>query len=305
MCRSLKIPAITVAMLLTVFPGSGSAQIVRPTLSLFGDISYRSTNLYQPDYDFVGGWAALQGRLILATRRIPILDMAAYVSCEPAASGGDLYWENRVQYGAGLELRPSKTVKDSLHSAVLTQLLNIRVYAEFLSVGYPRDDPGVWSPKSDFRSGIEIWAPLNVDLTTGILKYNDVWDYLWGELWCDAGYSTTAFLRDDFDSWRIAAVVRAGVRLKGVPLLAAKTVYPMPYVGTDVQLTQWQYSWQNRVSPLMGIRLMPFQMSRARLLQEVRLYAEWVISTQYMRNDPLPGTPSRDTRVGVSFGRTW
>lgn len=294
-----------VLMVLTITKAVSASPSVCLDPIVFGNVSFRSTNLFRSDYDFVGGWFESRVSVAEPMPRIPGIRLRPYGKLVTSLSNRCVYSENRLVYGAGLEIRPARNVLAPLDRGPLRFLSGIRLYGEALGVHYPEDEPRACTPVHDLRFGAELWAPFNVDLSARNVRLRSVSHFLWGEIWCDAGYRSSNFFKDNYDSWFVALVTRAGLRVPTLSILRATDVYFMPYVAVDFLISQWRYSWENRAIGILGFRLMPFQHFEAYWLQQIRFYVEYVVATDYFRNLPVPGTPDDDIRIGVDFSNAW
>lgn len=272
-------------------------------LVVFGDVSYRSTNLFKEDYDFVGGW--VENRLSL--RKLPLLGRRLrfnpYVKgVLTLGSRAELPEENTYVYGIGVEVRLPSGTYSGRAPAWLTWIAPLRLYGEYLRVRFLRNEAGDWFPRDDWRFGGEVWKELNVDLSAENMNPESLADRLWGELWMDLGWRKTDFLLHKYESWTSAVVLRVGARY---PLIdRQRDIFLMPYFSLEACGSQWAFSWQNRAIPMVGLRVMPFLHNRSYWLRRLRMYGEYRWTPFYLCDGPLAGTPDRDIWLGINFSNT-
>lgn len=263
-------------------------------LQFFGDLDFRNTNFYESKYN--GIVFSNETRLIFP-RFNKFLNLAFPIP-EPYITSSlnllkDINWENRLNYGAGIEWRSLSTVA-FLDNPLLNWAKQLRFYVLYLHSKYLQyEDSWDWRPTTDFRYGVELYKESNF--------YNT--DLFWLEIWGDLSWRNTNFFVKDFNSWTFAFVPKVGIKL-----LPEREVCIMPYITGEISSTRRTEFWQNRILAGGGIRLMPFRWNDSKmyfLIKGLRLYVEnlWLIN--YMK-DEAPATISKyDIRFGINYAINW
>ena len=263
-------------------------------VQFYGGASVHSTNLFEDEYD---GFVT-SNEIRLAVPRLSEMVRTAVPLPDPygfavATRLTGIDWEDRLDFGGGLEWRPFKHAR--FESPLARWFYHVRLYATQHGTSYLQyRDEWAWRPNEDFRVGVELYRECN--LYSGGLPTESP---LWAEVWADASWRRTNFVVNDFRSWTVAVVPRVGVRVPAGARLAL-----MPYLTGELAATGRSEPWQNRVLAGFGLRVMPFRSGdgpAAAILQGVRLYAEAVWVVGYISGASDPGGPSRDVRAGVAF----
>lgn len=260
----------------------------------FGDVTYRYTNFYETKYD--GVVFSNETRLIIP--RFNKFINLGFPLPEPYISGSLNYmkkinWENRLNYGVGIEWRPLNTIT-FLDKPIFSWAKQLRFYILYLYTSFLQyEDSWSWRPKSDFRYGIELYKETNF--------YNT--DFYWAEIWADASWRKTNFFVKDYNSWTFAIVPKLGIKA-----LQEKEFCIMPYVTGELALTQRTEFWQNRILAGGGIRVMPFRWNESKmhgLIKGLRIYIEnlWVL--KYLGEKAAMTIPNYDLRVGINYTINW
>ncbi|MFX1517254.1 MAG: hypothetical protein ACFFC6_13200 [Promethearchaeota archaeon] len=270
----------------------------------FGDKSYRLTNFYEEDYNYLGGW--IENRV--AVEDLPVIGNKMWINpylkiAVTLSSHTEIPEENLLVYGIGLENRVFEHL-DFLHSSSwLDWLRYARLYAEYLRVRFLRREVGSWIPREDWRYGIELWKEFNVSLTAKNITPESFRDRAWAEVWFDISWKKSNFFMEDYKAWTGNVVSRLGVRY---PKVAEENdIFLMPYLVNELSVTQWRFFWQNRALTGLGLRLMPFQHAESDWLRRLRIYIEYLWAVRYFEDRPTPWTPNHDFRVGINFSNAW
>ena len=263
-------------------------------LQFFGDASERSTNFFEPNYN--GGVFSGEARLIFPrfstfiNSDVPLPD--PYIS-GVLASLKDINWEDRFDYGFGIEWRPFSNL-DSLKVPILQWIKQLRLYTIFLNTKYLEYQSGWrWRPKNDFRYGVEFYQESNL--------YNT--SVYWSEIWADASWRRTDFYVNDYQSWIFDAVPKIGFKW-----FAEDELCIMPYVTGEIAWTQRYEYWQNRAVAGIGIRIMPFRWEETRLntlVKGLRIYAEKLWVVDYFNYSAPSIIPNNDLRAGINYTINW
>lgn len=263
-------------------------------LQFFGDISSRSTNFFESNYN--GRVFSGETRFIFP-RFSGFLDFVIPIP-EPFFSGTlkslkKIDWEDRFDFGIGLEWRPFSKM-DILEKPLLRWIKQMRFYTLFLSTVYLQyQNTWSWRPKTDFRYGMEFYEEYNL--------YNT--NMFWTELWADASWRKTNFFVKDYNSWTLAIVPKVGIKIfQGIEFCI------MPYLTGEFALTQRYEFWQNRMLAGIGIRFMPFRWNESMMnvfIKGLRLYIEnlWVLN--YFDDNAPASIPDYDLRAGINYTINW
>jgi hypothetical protein len=214
----------------------------------FGDNAFRTTNFFEDNYSGMVAW--VESRLFFA-RFSEFIDTSLPLP-DPYLTGilkglKDIDWEDRIDYGIGIEWRPLKRNTSFRHS-YLNWLYHIRFYAVYFKTDYLQfRSEWAWRPDDDLRFGLELYRECN-------LYYND---RFWQEIWADFSWRKTNFFVTDFREWVFAFVPKWGVKLFSKEFFAL-----MPYLTGEVAITGRREFWQNRALVGLGIRVMPFRRQR-------------------------------------------
>ena len=265
-------------------------------LQLFGETSYRTTNFFKDDYGETVTW--LENRIFFPrfsefiNTSIPLPDpffiqILKYVP--------DMDWEDRWDYGVGIEWRPFKKA-ESFHNRVLSWIRHVRFYSVYLLTKRFQDkDEWSWRPDDDLRIGAELYRECNL--------YNE--RLYWAEFWTDGSWRATNFYIDDYNSWTFAIVPKVGIKFFPENEWAL-----MPYLTGEIALTGRSEYWQNRMLAGIGIRVMPFRWYDgiiSTFIRGIRIYAEnlWII--HYFDDLPLCSEciPEDDLRIGINYTINW
>jgi len=259
-------------------------------IQIFGNYSFRTTNFFRNDYRGSVFWTEQRlsfPRLSTMTEsRVPLPDPLA-VGLLKALK--EINWEDRFDYGAGLEWRPLKNINfDSVPP--LKVLNHLRFYAmRFWTSHLQYEDDWSWRPDVDTRFGMEIYRECNF--------YNK--NKYWGELWMDFSWRETNFYVNDYDSWIFAIVPKWGVNLTPNSGFAI-----LPYVTTEVVVTGRREFWQNRVTMGGGLRIMPVRWQTGifgDLFRGTKFYFEYSGVTAYLKDKAMDDNPNSDFQMGLSY----
>lgn len=263
-------------------------------LQFFGDISSRSTNFFESNYR--GGVFSGQTRFVFP-RFSKFLDSAVPIP-DPFFSGTlmglkDIDWEDRFDYGVGLEWRPFSRA-NFLEEPILLWVKQLRFYTLFLGTKYLEyQSSWSWRPRTDFRYSLEFYSEYSL--------YNT--DKIWAELWGDASWWKTNFYVKDYNSWTFAMVPKFGVKI-----FPERELSIMPYVTGEIALAQRNEFWQNRALLGGGIRLMPFRWNESAMdvfAKGLRVYVEGLWALRYFADKAPDFTPNYDLRTGINYTINW
>lgn len=263
-------------------------------LQIYGDVSFQNTNFFKKNYDGAVGWA--ETRFVFPrfsefiNTPIPLPDPFFIGTIKDMK---DIDWEDRFDYGIGMEWRPLKRA-NSLNDTFLEWTKHLRFYAVYLKTEFLKDEEELgWKPHNDFRAGVDLYRECNL--------YNNLW--YWGEFWGDASWRKTNFYVDDFKSWTFSFVPKVGIKL-----FPDKALAPMPYATGEVSLTERREFWENRALAGAGLRFMPFRFfddTTAIFIKGLKIYTEALWVVDYFKDDAPHGTPNHDYRVGLNFTINW
>jgi exo-beta-1,3-glucanase (GH17 family) len=263
-------------------------------LQFFGDVTSRSTNFFESNYN--GGVFSGETRFIFP--RLTKLLGSDIPLPEPFFSGvlnslKEIDWEDRFDYGIGLEWRPLSTI-NFLEKPLLRWIKQLRFYTLSLNTKFLQyQDSWSWRPKTDFRYGLEYYKESN-------LYDRDLW---WSEIWADASWRKTNFYVTDYNSWTFAMVPKVGIKL-----FRDEEVCVMPYITGEIDVTQRYEFWQNRALAGFGIRLMPFRWNETMMnvfAKGLRIYAEYLWVVNYFDDKAPPTIPDYDFRIGINYTINW
>ena len=254
---------------------------------IFGDNSFRTTNFFEDDYSGMVGW--VESRLFFARfsefTNLPFPD--------PYLTGilkglKDIDWEDRIDYGIGIEWRPFK--HDTIRSTPLKWLYHIRFYAVYLKTSFLQFRPEwSWRPTNDVRFGLELYRECN-------LYYKD---RFWQEIWADFSWRKTNFYVNDFKDWFFAFVPKWGWKFFPKDVFAL-----MPYITGELAITGRREFWQNRAILGLGLRVMPFRKQRGTIkvfMKGVRIYIEAIKIIKYLKDKAPENVPDYDIRFGFNY----
>lgn len=251
------------------------------------DWTYRQTNIYLDDYNFVGGWSYVKivwDRINLKgeNQRLPF---GLYLSGTIAGSNQDKPWENNYVFGIGLEKYILDDVKD-----IPALLKNIRLYAEYLKIGYTKQEAEEWVPDYDVRIGLDLYK----DFGIGPEKSSKS---LWSEIWSNLCWQKTNFFSDEYESIIFAYNFKFGLRFP-----RSTSISLMPYFVSEASWTsQHDFFWQNRLFLGGGLRIMPFQKAKMDLWNRFKIFAEYIRVIGHFKENPPLYTPDFDLRAGIAF----
>lgn len=263
-------------------------------IQIFGDLSFRKTNFFEDDYNGAVGW--VESRLIfprfseLVDTSIPLPDPFLIGILKGLK---DIDWEDRWDYGIGLEWRPLKRT-ECLSDTPLNWTKHLRFYIAYFKTEYLQYRKGWgWRPDDDFRIGVDLYRECNL--------YNE--NRYWGEFWGDVSWRKTNFYVDDYESWTFAFVPKLGVKL-----FPEREWAFMPYATGEISVTERSEFWQNRALVGVGLRIMPFRWYEGLIrifMKGLRIYIEglWVVG--YFKDEAPSVTPDYDFRVGTNFTINW
>ena len=263
-------------------------------IQIFGDASIKKTSFYQKNYNGSGFW--MEGRFFFP-RFSTLID-----SKKDAFPFPDLYftsiikdqksldWEDRIDYGGGVEWRPFKNFED--FTGVATWLYHMRFYAVYLKTKFLRYQREFdWRPTNDFRYGIEVYRECNL--------YNGSKSRFWSELWSDFSWRKSNFVVNDFQTWTFSIVPKWGIKI------FPDNLSIMPYITGELSVTSRELEfWQNRALVGFGVRTMPFKNTvnlTGTFLKGMRIYVEGNFVVAYLKDAPPSGTPDYDVRLGITY----
>lgn len=251
------------------------------------DWSYRKTNIYLEDYDFMGGWSytKIVWDRIIRDKKSKSLPVGIYISGVIAYSNQDKPWENNYVFGIGVEKYIFENVK-----GFPSLFKNIRLYAEYLKIGYTKQKAEEWIPNYDYRIGLDIYKDY------GIGK-EDTNKFLWREIWANLSWQKTNFFMKDYKSVSASMNVKIGFRIPKYTQLSL-----MPYLVIEASGTsKHDFFWQNRGFFGGGLRVMPFQKAKIDLWNRFKIFVEYIGTVSYFKEKPTSDIPDFDIRVGFTF----
>ena len=259
-------------------------------IQIFGDNTFRTTNFFKNNYSGMVAW--VEGRLFFArfsefiNTYLPLPD--------PYLTGiltrlKDIDWEDRIDYGIGIEWRPLKH-NSVLQNTPVNWLYHIRFYAVYFKTVYLQFRPEwTWRPNDDLRFGLELYRECN-------LYYKDIF---WQEIWADVSWRKTNFFINDFNDWVFTFVPKWGLKFFPKELFAL-----MPYLTGEFAITGRREFWQNRAIVGIGLRIMPFRRNRGVFgifMRGIRIYIEGLKVIKYLKDKPPKNTPDFDIRFGFNY----
>lgn len=252
-----------------------------------GNWSYRKTNVYDEDYDFVGGWC--YGKIVWDRLNIGgenrNLPLGVYISGTIVSSNQDKSWENNYVIVLGIEKYLFYRIK-----GIPSIVRNLRFYAEYLKIGYTKDKAEEWVPDSDIRFGFDIYKDYGIG--KGQTHKN-----LWHELWLNACWQKTNFYMEDYKSLTASYNYKIGFRLP-----KDFQVSLMPYLVNEVSWSdRHDFFWQNRALLGIGLRSMPFQEAEFDLWNRLKIFIEYIRVVANFKETPPFNTPDFDLRIGIVF----
>ena len=252
-----------------------------------GDWSYRKTNICDEDYNYCGGW--IYGKVVWdrldmggKNRHLPL---GIYVSGTIVNSNQNKPWENNYVLGFGVE----KYLFDGT-KGIPSIIRNLRLYAEYLKIGYTKEKAEEWVPDSDIRFGFDIYKDYG-------LGRGQTHKIFWHELWLNVCWQKTNFYMEDYKSLTASCNYKIGFRLpKGIQ------VSLMPYLVNEVSWSaRHDFFWQNRALLGIGLRLMPFQAAEFDLWNRFKIFTEYLRVVASFKDVPPFDTPEFDLRIGIVF----
>ena len=289
----------------TIYSSSGEQSILRSRyhlVQLFGDVSYRTSNFFEDDYDGFVAW--VENRILVrfsefVNTPIPLPD-PFFIGILKGLK--DIDWEDRLDYGMGIEWRPFKQREFSFKPTESSQtgwIGHVRLYAVYLFTKYLQyRDEWSWRPDDDLRIGAELYRECNL--------YNS--EKFWGEFWADGSWRKTNFYIDDYEGWTFAFVPKLGIKLSPY-----KESTFMPYLTGEIAITNRSEFWQNRALVGGGIRYMPLRWSHVRrpdistFARGLKFYVEYLRVATYFKDEAPWDTPDSDIRFGLNLtiNRWW
>lgn len=257
---------------------------------VFGDISYRQTNFFEKNY--FGGVAWTETRLFfprfseLIETPVPLPDPYLIGIIE---SLRDIDWEDRWDYGIGIEWRPLKKAT-FCEESYLNWARHLRWYVTYFKTAYLQyHDEWGWRPNDELRVGLGLYRECNL--------YNK--NVFWAETWTDCSWRKTNFFTNDSKNWTFAFVPKWGIRL-----YSDREIAIMPYLTAEIAITSRREFWQNRALLGLGIRIMPFRWHDGVFrvfIRGTKIYIERMQLIDYFKDEAPQGTPNHDFRVGFNY----
>ncbi len=257
---------------------------------IYGDISYRNTNIFKNNYNSAVLW--LVNRFYFP--RFSKLIESIIPLPDPYLTGifkntNNIFWEDRLDYGLGIEWFPLSKLEFS-NCYILNWIRHLRIYIDFLKTTYFQNSIE-WNnrPDYDFRISIELYRECNL--------YN--FNKYWSETWTNLSWRRTDFFKDNYKNLIFGFVHKAGIKF-----------YPrnefiiMPYISGEVSLTGYKEFWNNRALLGLGIRIMPFRWQDSLagvFLRGTKFYIEAVKVVDYFVKEDPKETPDYDVRIGFIF----
>jgi hypothetical protein len=132
--------------------GSIRANRGYPWFEMFLNMSLRSTNFYQPDFNSY--LLQLQPKIgIYTSGSDEVPGIEPYLLGELTKSGKSDFWLNNMQYGLGVRLHPFRN--DNTKGIIRNLFYKLKIYFEARYVSYLGEKPTDGRPANDFRLGID------------------------------------------------------------------------------------------------------------------------------------------------------
>jgi hypothetical protein len=270
-------------------------------IQLFGDYSFRTTNLYEKSYNDKAGW--IESRIIFPylskflqsdSAKISLPDI--FITAVFKDAKEDLTGEKMIYYGFGAEWRPLS--KNTFNIPPINWIKHLRFYVEKLW-GYYYQDVECWRSVSDLRLGVELYRECNLYDDINVKNKKD-YHVLWSEFWADFSYRQTNFYDDNYSSWIFGFVPKLGVKI-----FPDKVYTLMPYIIGEIGVTGREEAWQNRFLIGIGLRLMPFRELKSSwagtIFKACKIYIQGMRNIVYFKSPPKQYTPPCDLIFGVNF----
>ncbi|MFA4858391.1 MAG: hypothetical protein WC901_05355 [Candidatus Margulisiibacteriota bacterium] len=217
-----------------------------------------------------------------------------YVTAQGAYSGDPNYWNNNLYTGVGVRVLPfAKTDSPSPINA-------LKIFYESLSASYYKDGEAAVAagrPNQDTVFGLDLWYEWNQPQWSGDKNYS--FASPWSEVWANLSFRQTNFYEDNFNSYILRIQEKTGLFLgegqNNGPLF-------QPYLTFDFVNSGKNYSWLNRMSYGLGVRVEPFRFTddpTSAWLFKLKMFGEG-LGMAYFKDAPTTNI-STDFRAGVEF----
>jgi len=256
------------------------------------DAGYRQTQFFEDNHDvFLVQWDSRLELWLPPYRRD--LSWGPYLRFAGIEADQDPAFENGLLAvpGFGLQAYPFSFPVFRREDSVVGRVLGpLRAFAEY-NVQHYWGEENKWRPDEQVRIGFDYYRAINV---------NSGAQPLWCELFGLLAWQSANEFDNDYQSIVFAGAVRAGARVPHAGPLSMIT----PYVVAESSLTEnGAYAFENRLLLGAGLRLDPDLRSLPKELDWLSrfvFFVEYVDAVSYYRDDPPPGTPGHDWRVGIS-----
>jgi len=268
-----------------------------------GETSYRQTNLDERGVKIATGFVF--NRLVFRGIKFFGSSIDPYVEADFRFESNERDFNNTIDFGAGLEYRPFRNMKQLDESPLTEWVKSFRIFFEYLK-REPVKDVIAFSRDHDIKVGVDYFKEWGIDLP----KEGAEDGLFWGEWFGDYHFKKTDFSSgDDFDSFVANSNVKIGVKWPRIPLpknpINDELVF-MPYMLFEhVNTDGTSFFFQNRYFVGAGVRLMPFRSYRfmdSQWVFRTKLFFEYegVGATQYGKDGPPSSVPDRDYRFGIN-----
>jgi hypothetical protein len=272
---------------------AGADDLFKPWLDWWNNGAYCSTNFERNS--FATYILRSEGRVGVNLLRVwGDTYLAPYVVYSTAYSQDSNYWNNNLYSGFGIRIKPF--AKNDASSLVG----DLKVFYETMSASYYKDAASARAaglPERDTVFGLDLYYEWNQPRYCGDKKFN--FDGPWSEIWTNLSFRQTDFYQDNFNSYIFRAQPKWGVftgAREGVPPRFE------PYLAGDLVMSGRNYSWLNRLSYGIGVRMQPFRYltnETAAWMFKFKMFLElWGVS--YLKEQPATQI-STDVRFGIDF----
>lgn len=218
-----------------------------------------------------------------------------YYACEIAYSQDSNYWNNYLNSGIGIQIKPFARV--SVNPSPINEL---KVFYESLTVSYLKDETTIAAlgrPNQDVLYGLDLYYEWNQPRYKGYDQYT--FGKPWSEVWANLAFHQTNFYQSDFNSYILRLEPKWGLYLWGN---AKNPPRLEPYLASYLTMSGRNYTWLNRVAYGLGFRVQPFRYIDKDVMPwmfKFKMFFE-VLGLSYLKEQPATNVSS-DIRLGIDF----
>lgn len=302
------------------FTGEPSGEPI--TWQSFGETTFRTTNLTQPDFRNQFGFYT--NRLVFKGIRAPLSTIDPFIEATLAMESNGNDGGSHLDLSAGLEWRPLSRNEWFLNFRpggipLLEWVRNYRFYVQYFDRKNIKGE--ILNAKDyDLLAGVQIFYEWGVELPPvtetgppeGVTEF--LRRYAWGEYFGNYRYEMTNFgTEDDFGAIILNSSVILGIKLPGIPLPENpinEQLMLMPYMRFEhVNNTKFSFPYQNQYFVAAGVRWMPFLDYRYKeneWLAKTKLFFEYVgvgLVQHAKQDSESPNAVRHDFRIGLSISQ--